>query len=254
MLRALLERDIVPDLIVGTSIGAINGAAVAAEPTIAVIETLETLWKDSAGSGIFTGSMLRRARTLTRSRTHLHDLGPLRALLRRSYPVQRIEDLRVPFQCVAACIETASEHWFEKGSLVDAICASSAVPGLLPTVEIGGRHFYDGGLVNSIPVDRAVALGATQIFVLQVGRIEQALSPPQGPLEVAVVAFEIARRHRFIRGLGELPGSVEAHVLPSGDPPSTKARAQLRYSDTSRIPARIAQAHSATARYLDAIG
>ncbi len=253
MLRALLERDIVPDLVVGTSIGAINGAAVAARPDTEVIGLLEGLWRDSAGSGVFSGSMLRRARTLTRSRTHLHDIEPLRSLLKRSFPVQRIEDLEIPFQCVAACIETAAEHWFTEGPLVDAICASSAVPGLLPAVEIEGRHFYDGGLVNSIPVDRAAALGATTIFVLQVGRIEQALRAPHGPLEVALVAFEIARRHRFARGMEELSGSIVAHVLPSGDPPAFKNIGQLRYTDTSRVAGRIEQAYRASSEYLDSL-
>jgi NTE family protein len=97
----------------------------------------------------------------------------------------------VPFQCVAASIERAAEHWFASGSLVDAILASAAVPGVLPPVRVGDEHFLDGGLVNSIPVGRAVALGATTIYVLQVGRIERSLEVPRRPWEVATVAFEI---------------------------------------------------------------
>jgi NTE family protein len=253
MLRALLERDLVPDLVVGTSIGAINGAAVAAEPSSAVLEPLQRLWTQSSTSRIFSSSMLSRAKTLTKSRTHLHDIEPLQQLLRTSLPVDRIEDLQVPFQCVAACIERASEHWFTAGPLAEAISASCAVPGILPAVRIGDLHFYDGGLVNSIPVDRAVALGATEIFVLQVGRIEQPLTPPQGPLEVALVAFEIARRHRFARGMEALPEAVTAHVLPSGDAPAFNDRSQMRYRDTSRIPKRIERAYEATSRYLDSL-
>ena len=98
----------------------------------------------------------------------------------------------MPFQCVAACIEDASGRWFSQGDLTDPVVASCSVPGLFPPVRIGDRHFLDGGLVHSIPVGRALALGATRIFVLQVGRVEQPLKPPTKPWEVATVAFEIA--------------------------------------------------------------
>ena len=104
----------------------------------------------------------------------------------------------MPFQCVAACIEDASGVWFSQGDLTDPVVASCSVPGLFPAVRIGDRHFLDGGLVHSIPVGRALALGATRIFVLQVGRVEQPLKPPTKPWEVATVAFEIGRRHRFV--------------------------------------------------------
>ena len=110
------------------------------------------------------------------------------------------------FQCVAASIESAAEHWFTAGPIVDAVLASSAVPGILPPVRIGDEHFIDGGIVNSIPVNRAVELGATRIFVMHVGRLDRPLEPPRWPWEVALVAFEIARRHRFLGDLASLPG------------------------------------------------
>jgi NTE family protein len=253
MLRALLERDIVPDVVIGTSVGAINGVAVAAEPTLDVIDPLEQLWRSTSSSNVFGASMFARARTFTRTRTHLHDIEPLRTLVRQYLPVTRIEDLRVRFQCVAACIETASEHWFTAGDIEDAVLASCAVPGLLPAVEVNGLHFYDGGLVNSIPVDRAAAVGATNIYVLQVGRVEQPLTAPRGPLEVALVAFEIARRHRFARGMESLPEGCVAHVLPSGAALEFTDLSQLRYTNTARVPERIERAYEATADYLDSL-
>ena len=254
MLRALLERGIVPELVLGTSVGAINGAAIAADPSPAGVDRLAELWRDLGASDVFGGSVLRRARTLARSRTHLHDNGPLRARLAAALgPDSRIEDLAVPFQCVAASIERAAEHWFADGPLVDAVLASAAVPGLLPPVEIGGEHFVDGGIVNSIPVSRALTLGARRIFVLHVGRLDRPLEPPRWPWEVGLVAFEIARRHRFLGDLAALPEGVDVHVLPTGqqDPPRYTDLSQLRYRDTSSAAARVAQAHKATARYLD---
>src|SRR5690606_34769017 len=116
-------------------------------------------------------------------------------------------------------------------------------------VAIDDEHFFDGGLVNSIPVGRAVALGATTVYVVQVGRIERPLTPPSRPWEVALVAFEIARRARFVEEMRTLPDHVTVHVLPSGDPPAADL-SQLRYRDFSRVTDRIATARRAAAAYL----
>ena len=256
MLRALIERGIVPDLVLGTSVGAINGVAVAADPTVAGVERLTEMWLAIGRSDVFERSVLGRLTTLARTRTHLHDNEALRALLTERLPASRIEDLAVPFQCVAASIERASEHWFSTGPIVDAVVASASVPGLLPPVEIAGEHFIDGGIVNSIPVSRAVALDAREIYVLHVGRVERALEPPRWPWEVALVAFEIARRHRFFSDLAALPAGIDVHVLPTGqeDPPRYTDLSHLRYRDTAHIRERITRAREASTRYLDAHG
>jgi NTE family protein len=252
MARALLERDILPHVIVGTSVGAMNGAAIAARPDLEMIGALESAWLGLDADRIFDDSLFARTATLVRSRTHLHSSRPLRDLLERVVPVKRFEDLRVPFQCVAANIERAAEHWFDEGPLIEAILASCAVPGVLPAVEIDGEHFIDGGVVNSIPIERAVDLGAKEIYVLHVGRIERPLSPPKNPWQVALVAFEVARRHRFAHDMATLPKGVVAHVLPTGDPTPTRADlSQLRYRDFTAAAARMKRAHRAAAAYLD---
>jgi NTE family protein len=168
--------------------------------------------------------------------------------------VRTFEELRVPFQCVAASIERFSEHWFTEGPLVDAILASAAVPGILPPVEIGGEHFIDGGIVNSIPIDRAVHLGADEVYVLHAGRIEQPLDVPRNLRDVGFVAFEVARRHRFVRELAAVPAGVAVHVLPTGDPAPGRYNdiSQLRFRDFRRVDKRIAYAYAATSEYLDA--
>jgi len=251
MLRGLLECDIKPDLVVGNSVGALNGAAIAADPSLSTVDRLEEVWMSLDKSGIFAGSVLSGAANLVRTRTSLHSNRPLRSLIERLLPA-RFEDLKVPFQCVAASIERAAEHWFFEGPLADAILASSAVPGILPAVAIHGEHFIDGGVVNSIPIARAVELGATVIYVLHVGRIERPLSAPKNPWQVAIVAFEIARRHRFARDMASLPKGVAVHVLPTGEPeaPRYDTLAQLRYRDFRSVARRIQLARRATADYL----
>jgi NTE family protein len=247
MLRALLEAGIRPRFIVGTSVGALNGAAIAAEPSLDGVEMLAGLWTSLSESGVFAGSLLSRASTLARHRTHVHSAEPLRALIAERLPDQ-IEDLAVPFQCVAASIERAAAHWFTSGALADAILASCAVPGLLPPVEIDGEHFLDGGLVHSIPVGRALALGATEIYVLHVGRIETPLTPPRLPWDVGLLAFEIARRHRFVEEMAALPETVQAHVLPSGE--DNTPLLNMRYRSLPDVAARIERGYQASAAFL----
>lgn len=252
MLHALLERGILPDLIVGTSVGALNGVAIAADPSLATVKELRRAWTTLGKERVFA-SPFGGAGNLVRRGTHLHSNENLRAMIERLLPVQRFEDLKVPFQCVAASVERAAEHWFSEGPITQAILASAAVPGLLPPVEIDGEHFLDGGLVNSIPIERAVELGATELYILQVGRIEQPLTTPRNLLQVATVAFEIGRRHRFARDMASLPEGVVGHVLPTGEEDLPTGLRQLKYRDFTHVARRIDAAHSATGRYLDAL-
>ena len=290
MLRALAEAGIRPDLVVGTSIGAINGVFVAYDP-VGAAQRLAEVWRSDVVRTAFGGSLFTRLNTLARSGTHLHANAPLRRLIEDELPVRDFAELTVPFQCVAACVERAAAHWFSTGDIVPAVLASAAVPGLLPAVRIGDEHFFDGGLVHSIPVGRAVQLGATRIYVLHVGRIEQPLRVPRRPWEVGLVSFEIARRHRFVEEMATLPKGVTAHVLPagfaaesdpsgatpggatpggatsSGGPPASATSSgrppasatssggsaelsQWRYRDFGRVDRQIERAYEATSRYL----
>jgi NTE family protein len=258
MLRALAESLIEPDVVLGTSVGAINGALFAANPSLAGVERLTALWREANLAERSAGTILRRVTTLARSGTHVESLREVRQRLMEALPAERVEDLKVPFQCVAASIERAAEHWFDSGPLADVVLASCAVPGILPPVKIGNEHFIDGGIVNSIPVSRAVVLGATTIYVLQVGRLEQPLRPPRWPWEVGLVAFEVARRHRFAYDLSSLPDGVELHVLPTGGsaaPAYNDIATQLRVRRLVRtVQRQIDSAYEASLHYLEENG
>jgi NTE family protein len=249
MLRALSEAGIRPDLVLGTSIGAVNGAFVAADPEGAA-ERLADLWQGESLRVVFSETVLGRAVRLARSGTHLHAIEPFRRLLEDKLPVEDFANLKLPFQCVAASIEQATACWFTSGPVVPAIIASCAVPGLLPPAQIGSAHYFDGGLVDSIPVGRAVALGASRVYVLQVGRIESPLTVPARPWEVGLVAFEIARRHRFHEEMSQLPSGVQVHVLPTGGDQLPPGLRQFRYRSRNGVSASIERSYAASARYL----
>ena len=249
MLMALSDAEIRPDLVVGTSVGAINGAFVAADPAGSAAELAE-LWQGEALRDAFSETLWSRAVRLARSGTHLHPIEPLGQMLASTLPAANFAELKLPFHCVAASIERASAAWFSSGPLVPAVLASCAVPGLLPPVEIGGEHFFDGGLVDSIPVGRALALGASTVYVLHVGRIETDLTAPKRPWEVGLVAFEIARRHRFHEEMSALRDDITVHVLPTGGIRRASELSRLRYRDKTMVQESIDRAHEASAGYL----
>ncbi|WP_028661330.1 patatin-like phospholipase family protein [Nocardioides insulae] len=251
MLKALFERGVRPDLVVGTSIGAITGAALAADPTPDVIDRMEEMWSSTTAREVYGDPWYRQLRRFARSRINLYDPAPLRRLVEETLGGRRtFEELEIPLAVTAACIERAAETWFDSGPLVDAVLASASVPGALPPTEIDGEHFLDGGLVDSIPLGEAVRRGATTVYVLQVGRIEESLTAPRTPADVARVSFEIARRHRFFRELAEVPDGVTVHVLPTGGSlPGDAKLGAFKDLDSTRL--RIEQSYAHALEYLE---
>lgn len=247
MLRALVERGIQADLVLGCSVGALNGAAYAADPTPEGVRRLEELWMGIDDDEVMPSGWLPPSVMLARRRASVHDNAGLRAVVTDALGVDRFEALRVPFQCVATAVEPAEERWFSSGPLVDPILASAALPGIFPLVQIGETRYMDGAVVNDVPVTRAVELGARTIYVLHVGTLDRPWLDPKRPFDVIVQAYWIARRHRYHEDLAALPPRVKVVVLPVGSPP------RLKYNDFSHSHELITQAFAATAAHLDAI-
>jgi NTE family protein len=251
MARALAASQIEPDLIVGTSIGSLNAAVLASGPITQSVDRLTEMWEQMRASSVFGDSMLKRVRNLFNHWTHFHSNDPLRHLVDEWVPFANLEDAHLPVQTCAACIETSSEHWFAAGPVADAVLASCALPGVLPPVEIDGRHYIDGGVVNSIPVSRALELGAKEIYVLHVGHIDEPLTAPRHPWDVAMISFEIARRHRFHREVQTAREGTRVHVLPTGRPPGRyNDTTKLRYTYDNAIRAHMDAAEMATREWL----
>ena len=222
----------------GTSVGAINGVAVAAEPTAAGVERLTEAWCDIDRSKVFDGSVVRRLATLARTRTHLHSNASLLRDAHRAAPGRAGSRIS---RCRSSASRRASSAPASTGSPTARSSRPSSprrpCPDCCRRSQIGGEHFIDGGIVNSIPLSRAIALGAREVYVLHVGRLDRPLEAPRSPWEVALVAFEIARRHRFVGELAAIPDGIDVHVLATGqqDPPRFTDRSQFRYRDTTRV-------------------
>jgi NTE family protein len=166
MLQALTERGIRADLVVGTSIGALNGACYAEAPTLAGIERLEELWYEPPRADIFSLSARSIAQNIRRRRGYVLDNQGLRDWIRTNTSVERLEDFTVPLHAVATDAATRAPVVLSRGDTVQNLLASSAIPGVFPPITIDGVALIDGGSSADVPIGPAVELGATTVYVL----------------------------------------------------------------------------------------
>lgn len=244
MLRALIEQRIRPDLVLGCSIGALNGVMVAADPSLAAVGRLQDIWMDLVGRDLLPAGFLPSTMQMVRKGESIQSSAALRDLISEVLTVERFDDLAVRFQCIATDIDGALGHWFHEGALAEALLASASIPAVFPAVTIDGRRYIDGAVVDDVPVARAVELGATKIYVLQVGGVDRPRPEPKRPLDMAVLAYWIARRNRLLDDLARIPSDVEVVILPHGDP------TPVRYNDLSHSAQLMDIAYRATRDHL----
>src|SRR3954463_826938 len=182
-LEALYERGIRPDVIVGTSAGALNGAFIAERPQ--VVETARELggvWRGLSRGQIFPVNPLTGALGFFGARSHLVPDSGLRRLIRRPTMIDRLGETVVPLHVIATDVLRGEEVRLSEGPLVDAVMASAAIPGVLPAVEHAGRAVMDGGVANNSPLSHALELGAERVYVLPTGGTCELDEPPRGAL------------------------------------------------------------------------
>jgi NTE family protein len=245
MLRALVEQGITPDVVLGCSVGALNGATFADAPDESGVLRLEQHWRTTRSADLMPSSRIPSAVQLLRKGESLHSSDGLRSGVESLLgPGRRFEDLSVPFQCVAVEVESAIERWFATGFLTPAILASAALPAVFPPVTVDGRRYVDGGVVNNVPITRAVELGCREIYVLHVGPHGRPDQEVRRPVEGVLLAYWIARNSRFARDLSDLPDGVEAVILPPG------RRPDLRYDDFDHTEELIEQGYANASAFL----
>lgn len=245
MLQALIERAIVPDVVIGTSAGAINGAAVAADPTLEGLERLAEVWRGLHGDDVFPGGRLSRAWNVLRRSDHLFSNDGVQAVI-DEIPAERFDELVLPLRVVTTDYDTGEEVVFAAGPLKPAVLASISLPGVFPPVRHGGRTLIDGGVVNNVPLRHALGGPADRVYVLNVtGSVTDA--PARTPLDVTLRAFAIARNRRYHLELGLVPAGVEVVELPRPD----DGRSIFDFSGSETI---LEEAYVLASHHLDGLG
>lgn len=213
MLEALLDHGVTPDLIVGTSVGAINGAWLAGHPGEGVAE-LRRIWSAMRRSTIFPADPLRGFFAFAGRRRGLVSQHGVRSLLDRHLGFTRLEDAATPLHVVAVDVLTGREVLLSRGPAVDAVMASAAIPAVFEPVRVGKRWLIDGGVVDNTPISHAVALGADVVWVLCAGYACALRTPPSGALAMGLHALSLVLHRQVITGVEEFESAVELHVLP----------------------------------------
>src|SRR5437763_2584585 len=248
MLQALFEAGVVPEVVIGCSVGALNAAGLAAEPTIAGVRKMREIWLNLNSDELWPAGRISGLWLLGRKGQAIQPNAGLRALIERALPYRRLEEAVVPLHVNATSLETGRGHWFTEGPAVDAILASAALPAVFPPVVIGGEAYIDGGVVDNVPISRALALGAKRVYVLHVGNFSRAPQLPKRPIDVLLQSFSIARNHRFLAETDDPPPDVELVVLPAVDP------GRIRRNDFSRSRDLIDRAYAAAREFLAGSG
>lgn len=247
MLRALTEAGITPDLIIGCSVGAINGAGYAAEPSLAGVERLTRIWHrlaDGDPDVMPSSRLVPTAVQIARKGESIHDPARLEGLLTEELSARRFDALVVPFACVATDVARSDEHWFTEGELIPALMASSALPAVYPPLVHQGRTFIDGGVLREIHTHKAVELGSLELYVLHVGHLSDRAVTIARPFDAAVQAYWTARNYRFQDDLRRVPDHVIVHQLPAGSKP------RLRFDDFTQARTLAEAAYEASSEYL----
>jgi len=243
MLRALLEREIVPDVVIGTSAGALNGAAVAYAPNLTGVAQLAAVWEQLRSEHVFPGGKIHRAWNVVRRGTSLFGNEGLAAVIHHATPARSFSDLEIPLRVIATDLDTGEEVVVARGPLKPALLASAALPGVFPIVEHDGRRLVDGGVVNSVPLWHALSGPVDRVFVLNVSGATSDHAE-RSPLDVVMTSFTHARSQRFELELRHVPDDIEVVVLPRPRDP----RDLMDFSGAAEL---IDEAYDLTAKLLD---
>ena len=235
MLAALVRTGVAPDLVVGASVGAINAVYFAGDPSARGVERLADVWRGIRREDVFPLSGTRGALALLGHASSLVDPTRLRRLLERKLPLAQLDQCLLPAHVIATDFASGAEVVLSKGSAVDALMASTAIPAVFPAARVDGRDLVDGGVANNTPLSAAVELGARRVIVLPTGFSCQLGSAPHSPLAAALHTLNLLISKQVLTDVQRLRADVEIHVAP---PLCPLSRAAYDFSGTDELMAR----------------
>jgi NTE family protein len=203
VLQALFEANVeAPTAIVGTSVGALNGASIAAYPSLAGTMMLREVWMSRPALSVFQAHPLGLlASGVRRDQLGVFPQENVRRLIERSQALTGIttfEQLRVPLAVVATDLNAGKPAVFRSGDLTPALLASTAIPGIFPMVRVNDREHLDGGVVENTPLNIAVDDGAKDILAISLMAGGEYASAPSGWPELIARTLQLSLHHQML--------------------------------------------------------
>jgi NTE family protein len=204
VLLALLEHDIRPQILVGTSIGAINAAILAMNPTLEGARHLEKMWHEASEKMFVRRDYLTAVWRVVTRRSSLYDSNKLRELLKSFFPenVSLFSDIKdAELYITAVDLNSGELRVFGKDrsqSILDAIMASAALPIIFSPWQYEGRQYVDGGMVSDLPMRVAVDAAATELYAIHIGPLQFSRRTPKGILRVVGQTLDAVVSHQLV--------------------------------------------------------
>jgi NTE family protein len=247
MLRALYERGVAPDMVLGASVGALNGAFIASRPaTVETAKELADVWRGIGRGQIFPLNPLSGFLGFFRARDHLISQHGLRRVIESEIEFEALEEAPTPLHVIATDLLSGRELRISSGDAIEAVLASAAIPGVFPPVEWEGRTLIDGGVSNNTPIADAIELGAERVYVLPTGNACDLTDTPRGAVAMLLHATSLLIMRRLLVEIELLRERAELVVLP---PPCPLNVSPMDFSHTEEL---IRRGYGDGRDYLDA--
>jgi NTE family protein len=233
ILRSLLEAGIRPDVMVGSSVGALNAAFVAMDPTVAQVERLATIWRGLTREDVFGRNRYGTITRVVLRHDHIYTPAALRALIARFCALTELAETKVPVHVATTDLDNGVARWWEAGPALDILYASACLPGLFPPAMLGGHRHVDGGVLEPAPVQRAVDLDANDVYVLgEIVGPEEERPRRLTALDVLIRSFAISRYARLPEPSALARAGQRVITVPGADTTDVEI---TDFSQTDRI-------------------
>jgi NTE family protein len=213
MMDSLARHGVTADMVVGSSVGALNGAFYASDPTVDGVERLANIWRGLRRQDVFPFTWRTVLNFLWR-RDFLIPHDGVRKLVSDHIPYRDLEEARLPVHIVTTDIVTGDSVVFSKGPAAEAIVASTAIPGAFSPVRYGDRYLADGAISSNTPVRVAVKQGARRLIILPTGHACANEGPPVGALATALHALTLLIARQLVNELENIGPGIEYLVVP----------------------------------------
>jgi len=213
MMHSLASHGVSADMVVGSSVGALNGAYYAGDPTLKGVLQLETIWRGLQRHDVFPITWWTLVGFLLR-RDFLISHEGIRKLIDDHLPYRNLQDAKLPVHIVATDIISGDSVVLSEGSAAEAIIASTAIPGVFAPIRYKDYYLADGAISSNTPIKVAVAKGARRLVILPTGYACSTHTPPAGAVANALHALTLLIARQLVGELEDLAPDIEYFVVP----------------------------------------